>query len=113
MAYDPALTSPEGLVDAIRATASYGAELPNVNRSVIAEQEAQDSARAAEFAELRLKAIATFVIGALAMVVHHGDARDNHERLRSCTSGVVGDVGGNGVRHAGGQGATSTRARGR
>jgi Cu+-exporting ATPase len=68
VAYDPNVTSPEGLVDAIRAT-GYGAGLPRPDRSAAAEQEAQDRARAAEFIDLRTKAMAAFGIGVLAMIV--------------------------------------------
>ena len=68
VAFDPSLTSPEGLVKTIRAT-GYGAALPAPDRSAVDEAEAQDKARAVEFAGLRSKAIVAFVIGALAMVL--------------------------------------------
>ncbi len=41
--FDPASTSPDALVDAIRAT-GYGAELAQPDRSAFDEQEAQDRA---------------------------------------------------------------------
>jgi Cu+-exporting ATPase len=68
VAYDPERTSPEGLVEAIRAT-GYGAALPEPDRSAVDEQEAQDRARAEEFVDLRNKAVVAFVVGVLAMVV--------------------------------------------
>lgn len=68
VAYDPAVASPEGLIDAIRAT-GYGAALPDPDRSAAAEQELQDAARTVEFIDLRNKAVVAFVIGVLAMVV--------------------------------------------
>ena len=43
--YDPAATTPNGLVDAIRST-GYGAELPQPARTAIDEQEAQDRSAA-------------------------------------------------------------------
>ena len=72
--YDPATVSPEALVAAIRDT-GYGAEIPSADRSAFEEQEARDSATAEEFKELRLKAIASGVIGLGAMAampwMHH------------------------------------------
>ena len=72
--YDPATVSPEALVAAIRDT-GYGAEIPSADRSAFEEQEARDSATAEEFKELRLKAIASGVIGLGAMAAmpwtHH------------------------------------------
>jgi P-type Cu+ transporter len=65
--YDPASASPQSLVDAIRST-GYGADLP-VDRSVIEEQGAQDRAYAAEYRELRTKAVVSAVAGALAMLL--------------------------------------------
>ena len=56
VSYDPASTSPDALVDAIRAT-GYGAELPVADRSAFEEQEARDAAQQEEFTELRRKAI--------------------------------------------------------
>ena len=68
VSYDPASTSPEALVDAIRAT-GYGAELPVADRSAFEEQEARDAAQQEEFTELRRKAIVSGVIGVIAMIV--------------------------------------------
>ncbi|MCC7195972.1 MAG: copper-translocating P-type ATPase [Gemmatimonadaceae bacterium] len=66
--YDPATVSPERLVEAIRDT-GYGADLVSADRSAFEEQEARDRAVAAEFADLRRKAIVTALVGAVAMVV--------------------------------------------
>ena len=65
--FDPAVTSPERLVDAIRAT-GYGAELAAPGRSAFEEQEAQDRAQEEEFRELRLKAAASFAAAVVAML---------------------------------------------
>jgi Cu+-exporting ATPase len=66
--YDPSAVSPGRLVSAIRET-GYGAELPSSEQSAFDEQEARDRAQAAEYRELRRKAIVTGVLGALAMAV--------------------------------------------
>jgi Cu+-exporting ATPase len=66
--FDPRATAPETLVSAIRAT-GYGAELPRAGRTAFEEQEAKDEATAEEFRVLRRKAIASGVIGALAMAL--------------------------------------------
>jgi hypothetical protein len=72
--FDPAVVSAEALVTAIRDT-GYGAEIPVEERSAFEEQEARDAATAAEFEELRLKAIVSGAIGAAAMAampwMHH------------------------------------------
>jgi len=65
--YDPARTSPEALVEAVRET-GYRAELPAPGRSAFDEQAAQDQAQAEEFRELRRKAMVSGLAGALAMV---------------------------------------------
>jgi Cu+-exporting ATPase len=67
VSYDASVSSPQALVETIRAT-GYGAELPSASRTAFEEQEAQDSARAEEFVALRTKAVVTFVIGAVAMI---------------------------------------------
>ncbi len=64
--YDPAAVSPRALVDVIRST-GYGAELPSEASDAFREQEQRDAATAAEYRELRTKAIASGVLGALAM----------------------------------------------
>jgi len=67
VSYDASVSSPQALVETIRAT-GYGAELPSASRTAFEEQEAQDNARAEEFVALRTKAVVTFVIGAAAMI---------------------------------------------
>jgi Cu+-exporting ATPase len=66
--YDPAVTRPEALVEAIRET-GYGAELPAAERTAFDEQEARDKAQTEELHELRLKAIASGIAGLIAMVI--------------------------------------------
>src|SRR5919202_1680382 len=66
--YDPSVATPEALVKTIRST-GYGAELPSEERTAFEEQEAQDAARAAEFHELRRKALVSGVIGVIAMIL--------------------------------------------
>ena len=68
VAYDPAHVSPEQLVDVIRDT-GYGAELADPAQTAFEEQEAQDLAQAAEFSELRLKALVSLAAAAVGMVV--------------------------------------------
>src|SRR6478736_1436887 len=67
VSYDPARTTPEALLEAVRGT-GYGAELPAPGRSAFEEQAAQDEAQAEEFDELRRKAIVSGIAGAFAMV---------------------------------------------
>jgi Cu+-exporting ATPase len=66
--YDPTTASPNALVDAIRST-GYGAKLPEPDRTVLDEQEAQDKAYADEYHELRTKAGVSFIAGIVAMIV--------------------------------------------
>ncbi|MEA2564710.1 MAG: P-type Cu+ transporter [Acidobacteriota bacterium] len=82
--YDPAVTRPETLVEAIRET-GYGAELPTAERTAFDEQEARDKAQAEEFHELRFKAVASGIVGLIAMIIsmplmapteHHGPVAD-------------------------------------
>jgi Cu+-exporting ATPase len=68
VAFDPAVSSVDELLERIRAT-GYGAEEPRAARSSIEEQEAQDRAREDEFRELRLKALFSMAAGVLAMVL--------------------------------------------
>ena len=68
VAYDPAATTPDALVNAIRAT-GYGAELPVTGRSSFEEQAARDSEQSAEFEALKRKAIVSGIAGLLAMIV--------------------------------------------
>ncbi|HVR97674.1 MAG TPA: heavy metal translocating P-type ATPase [Thermoanaerobaculia bacterium] len=66
--YDPAVTRPESLVEAIRET-GYGAKLPSAERTAFEEQEARDKAQEEELRELKRKAIVSGVIGIVAMVL--------------------------------------------
>src|SRR5690606_23078941 len=65
--YDPSQTSPEALVEAIRAT-GYGAELPAPERTAFEEQEERDRAQAEEFRDLARKAGVSLAAGVLAML---------------------------------------------
>ena len=68
VAYDPTTVDPAALVETIRST-GYGAELPVAERTAFEEQAARDEATAAEFAELRRKAVVSAVAGAVAMLL--------------------------------------------
>src|SRR3954470_13114192 len=65
--YDVDTTSPESLVEQIRAT-GYGAELPVADLSAIEDELALDEEREQDFATLRARAIVAFVVGALTML---------------------------------------------
>jgi P-type Cu+ transporter len=82
--YDPAVTRPEALVEAIRDT-GYEAEMPRPEATAFEEQEARDRANEEEFRTLRRKALASGAVGILAMIVsmplmgsgaHHGPVGD-------------------------------------
>ena len=66
--YDPAVITPDGLVEAIRRT-GYGAELLAPDTTAFDEQAARDAAHAAEVRELRGKALASGAAGAAAMLL--------------------------------------------
>ncbi len=66
--YDPAATSPTQLTEVIQDT-GYGATLPPPQQTAFEEQEARDAAQAAEFVELRGKAIVSGIAGIVAMVL--------------------------------------------
>jgi Cu+-exporting ATPase len=73
--FDPNATSPDRLVETIRGT-GYGAELPpapsdgrGAVAQALAEEEAQDRAREAEFRDRKRKAIVSLVAAALSMVL--------------------------------------------
>ena len=66
--FDPALSSPDALVDVIRGT-GYGATLASPDQTAFEEQEARDNAAEEEFHELRRKAIVSGIIGIIAMIV--------------------------------------------
>jgi Cu+-exporting ATPase len=68
VAYDPGVTSPERLVETIRAT-GYGAELPLPEESSEDLLDAQDQARAAEMRSLRWKFAVSAVVGVAAMAL--------------------------------------------
>jgi P-type Cu+ transporter len=67
VAFDPSATTPRALVETIRST-GYGAELPIEDQSAFQEQEARDRAQDEEFRDLRRKAIASGIVGAVAMI---------------------------------------------
>ena len=86
VSFDPAVSTPESLVEAIKGT-GYGAELPSGAGSAFEEQETQDRVHREEFVGLRRKALVSFVVGLIAMLVsmplmtvaghgHHGPAAD-------------------------------------
>ncbi len=66
--YNPDVVTPQGLVDSIRDT-GYGSDLPAGDESAFEEQQARDRSQDQDFAQLRLKAIVSGIIGAVAMVV--------------------------------------------
>src|SRR4029453_9671105 len=65
--YDPALASPQSLVDAVNAT-GYQPRLPAPKTQVVAEDEARERAHAKESAGLFRKALVSLVLGAAAMI---------------------------------------------
>jgi len=66
--FDPTATTPDRLVEAIRAT-GYEAELADPGRTAFEEQEARDAAQQAEFLMLRRKALVSGGLGVFAMLV--------------------------------------------
>ena len=68
IAYDPAVVSPETLVEAI-CDSGYGASLASPDETAFAEQQAREAAQAEEYRELKHKAIVTGALGAVAMAV--------------------------------------------
>ena len=66
--FDPAVTNADRIVAAIRDT-GYGAELPAADTSPFLEQEARDRSQRADLRVMTWKAIVSFAIGALAMLV--------------------------------------------
>jgi Cu+-exporting ATPase len=68
VAYDPEVTSPARLVEAIHAS-GYGAELPGPEESGESLLDAQDAARAEEVRELRGKLVLSASAGILAMAL--------------------------------------------
>jgi P-type Cu+ transporter len=66
--YDPAVTSPQQLVEVIRAT-GYGAELPTPGRSEEELFDAHEAERAMEMAELGRKLLVSGIAAAIIMLV--------------------------------------------
>ncbi|HKI04426.1 MAG TPA: heavy metal translocating P-type ATPase [Thermoanaerobaculia bacterium] len=65
--YDPAVTRPEALVEAIRET-GYEARLPRSEQTAFEEQEARDRAQEEELRDLRRKALFSGGAGIAAMI---------------------------------------------
>lgn len=68
VAYDPAATSPEQIVAAVRST-GYGAELPSETESALELQQERDREQAREYRALKLKAGFSLAAGAVAMLL--------------------------------------------
>lgn len=66
--FNPGATTPDRLVEAIRAT-GYEAELADPGRTAFEEQESRDTAQEVEFRTLRGKALVSGILGVLAMVL--------------------------------------------
>ncbi|HEX5438897.1 MAG TPA: heavy metal translocating P-type ATPase [Gemmatimonadaceae bacterium] len=66
--YDPAVVTPDRLVEAVRAT-GYGAELPSRTRTALEEQDAQSAEQAREFRSLRLRAIVSLGLSLLVVLL--------------------------------------------
>ena len=66
--FDPGVTSASTLVDTIRST-GYGAEVPALHSSALAEQEENDTEQLHEYKQLRLKAVVSLIAGFLAMML--------------------------------------------
>ena len=60
--YDPAVTSPAGLVEAVRAT-GYESELPSAKPDGAKEEEARDLEAAREFRSLLLRSLVSLAVG--------------------------------------------------
>jgi Cu+-exporting ATPase len=68
VAFDPKLTGPSALVEAIVET-GYEAELPTAGQSDLEAQGQRDRAQIAEARELQIKAIVSLTLGAIAMAI--------------------------------------------
>jgi P-type Cu+ transporter len=66
--FDPKIISTAALVDTIKST-GYGAEIPALHSSVLAEQEENDAEQLREYRQLRLKAAVCLIAGSLAMLL--------------------------------------------
>ena len=64
--FDPAVTTPGALVDAIQRT-GYDARLPVIDEDALADEVARDRAQAHEYEALRRKALVSGIIGVVAM----------------------------------------------
>ena len=67
VAYDPAVVSPERLVEAIRG-AGYESRLPLPDRTALDEQEERDRAAEAEYRSLRRRAAVAVAAGVVSMI---------------------------------------------
>ena len=68
VSFDPAVTSPERLVDVVRGT-GYGAELPQPSSDLAAEEALRDKLAAQEYRSLRGKALVSLGLGLAAMAL--------------------------------------------
>ena len=66
--YDPAATSPQTIVEAVRST-GYGADLPSQAESSLELQEERDREQQREYCALRRKATFSLVAGSVAMLL--------------------------------------------
>jgi Cu+-exporting ATPase len=68
VSYDPGNTSVETLVEAVRDT-GYGSELPSAAGSLLEEQNRQTEDEASEYRQLRLRAVVSLALGAVAALL--------------------------------------------
>jgi Cu+-exporting ATPase len=68
VSYNPGLTTPENLVNAVR-TAGYGASLPGSAEDVLNEQQASDAEHVREYRALRNRALVSLAAGIVAMIL--------------------------------------------
>jgi Cu+-exporting ATPase len=68
VSFEPSRTSPERLVEAVRAT-GYGAELPSGAADLAAEEAERDRQAEAEYRSLRMKSLVSLALGIAAMVL--------------------------------------------
>jgi Cu+-exporting ATPase len=66
--FDPAVASPDQLVETVRST-GYGSELPAEGVTSMEEQEAHDRSQEEEFRDFRLKAIVSLVVAVVSMLL--------------------------------------------
>jgi P-type Cu+ transporter len=65
--YDPAVTSPEQIVEAVNQT-GYAASLPAAETSVVPAEDEREAAQQHEYRVLRVKALVSLALGAVAML---------------------------------------------